>query len=55
MPQIEIVIEPDEDRWRAYCPALESKGASTWGYTRDEAERHLREVLEMIATEESGA
>jgi hypothetical protein len=27
-----IVVEPDEDRWRAYAPALEAQGASTWGY-----------------------
>ena len=46
-----IVIEPDEDRWRAYCPALEREGASTWGYTREEAMRHIREVLEMLVAE----
>ena len=22
-----IVVEPDEDRWRAYAPALEAQGA----------------------------
>ncbi len=32
-----IIVEPDEDRWRAYAPALEVQGASTWGYTREEA------------------
>jgi hypothetical protein len=26
-----VVVEPDEDRWHAYCPALERQGASTWG------------------------
>ena len=46
-----IVVEPDEDRWRAYCPALETQGAATWGYTREEALRHIREVLEMIVAE----
>lgn len=46
-----VVVEPDEDRWRAYCPALEAQGASTWGDTREEALRHIREVLEMIAAE----
>jgi len=50
----QLIVEPDEDRWRAYCPALETQGASTWGHTREEAERRLREVLEMIATEEGG-
>jgi len=46
-----IVVEPDEDRWRAYCPTLEEQGAATWGYTREEALRHIREVLEMIVAE----
>jgi predicted RNase H-like HicB family nuclease len=46
-----VVVEPDEDRWRAYCPALEAQGAATWGYTREEALRHVREVIEMIAAE----
>ena len=46
-----IVVEPDEDRWRAYCPALEEQGAATWGHTREEALQHIREVLEMIVAE----
>jgi predicted RNase H-like HicB family nuclease len=46
-----IVVEPDEDRWRAYAPALEAQGASTWGYTREEALANIREVLEMIVGE----
>ena len=46
-----VVVEPDEDRWRAYCPALEVEGAATWGHTREEALRHIREVLEMIVAE----
>jgi len=46
-----IVVEHDEDRWRAYCPALETQGAATWGHTREEALRHIREVLEMIVAE----
>ncbi len=46
-----IVVEPDEDRWRAYSPALEAQGASTWGHTREEALKNIREVLEMIAAE----
>ena len=46
-----VVIEPDEDRWRAYCPALETQGAATWGESREEALRHIREVLEMIVAE----
>ena len=34
-----VVVEPEEDRWRAYCPALEAQGAATWGYTQEEALR----------------
>src|SRR5262249_40191192 len=43
-----IFVEPDEDRWRAYAPALEAQGASTWGYTREEALPNSRGSLEMI-------
>jgi predicted RNase H-like HicB family nuclease len=46
-----VVVEPDEDRWRAYAPALEAQGAATWGHTREEALQNIREVLEMIAAE----
>ena len=46
-----VVVEPDEDRWRAFVPALEAQGASTWGYTREEALEHIREVLEMLVAE----
>ncbi len=41
------VVEPDEDRWFACCPALEDKGAATWGHTREEALKNIREVLKM--------
>ena len=46
-----IVVEPDEDRWRAYYPALEAQGAATWGRTREEALQNIREVLKMIVVE----
>lgn len=46
-----VVVEADEDRWRAFCPALEAQGAATWGYSRKEALQHIREVLEMIVAE----
>ena len=46
--QYRVVIVPDEDRWFAYCPVLESKGAATWGHTRDEALKNIREVLPMV-------
>jgi len=42
-----VVLEPDEDRWFAYCPVLEEKGGATWGYTREEALKNIREVIEM--------
>jgi predicted RNase H-like HicB family nuclease len=44
-----VVVEPDEDRWRAFYPALEAQGSSTWGYTRKKALQHIRQVLEMLA------
>ena len=42
-----VVVAPDEDCWTAYCPVLEAKGAATWGYTREEAIKNIREVLKM--------
>ena len=42
-----VVVEPDDDRWAAYCPALVRQGASTWGYTREEALKNIQEVLQM--------
>ncbi len=46
-----VVVEPDEDRWFAYCPALQHYAATTWGYTREEALQHIRELVEMIVVE----
>jgi len=46
-----VVVEPDEDRWHAYCPVLEKYGASTWGYTREEALKNIQEILGMILEE----
>lgn len=43
-----VIVEPDEDRWHAYCPALESQGASTWGHTRQEALKHIDEVVQLV-------
>ncbi len=43
-----VVVEPDEDRWHAYCPALEKHGAATCGDTKEEALRHIHEVVEMV-------
>jgi len=46
-----VVVEPDDDRWRAYCPALEEKGASTWGKTQEEALKNIREIVQMVVEE----
>ena len=43
-----VVVEPDEDKWRARVPELESKGAATWGNTREEAFRNIEEVIRMV-------
>jgi predicted RNase H-like HicB family nuclease len=43
-----VVVEPDEGVWRAYVPDLESRGAATWGKTRDEALRNIQEVAQMV-------
>ena len=41
--------EPDEEAvWRAYIPGLEAKGAATWGYTKEEALKNIREVAQMV-------
>jgi predicted RNase H-like HicB family nuclease len=42
-----VVIEPDEDRWLAYSPALVDRGAGTWGYTKEEARANIQVVLRM--------
>ena len=43
-----VVVEPDEDRWRALVPELESRGGATWGKTREEALRNIQEVAQMV-------
>ena len=46
-----VVVQPDEDRWAAYCPALEKYAAATWGYTREEALKNIQEVVELVLQE----
>jgi hypothetical protein len=29
-----VVLEPEQDAWRAFIPELEAKGAATWGHTK---------------------
>ncbi len=43
-----VVVEPDDDRWHAYCPALEDQGAVTWGRSEREALDNIRQVVEMV-------
>ena len=43
-----VVVEPDGDRWHAYCPALVRSGAATWGYSREEALRNIQDVVRMV-------
>ena len=43
-----VVLEPDEDAWRAYIPELENKGGATWGKTKEEALRNIHEVAQMV-------
>ena len=43
-----VVVEPDEDKWSAYCPALLTQGAATWGNTAEEALKHIHEVVQMV-------
>lgn len=43
-----VVLEQDEDVWRAFIPELETKGASTWGNTKEEALRNIHEVAQMV-------
>ena len=46
-----VVVEPDEDKWAVYCPALLKYAATSWGDTREEALRNIQEVIEMIVQE----
>lgn len=41
--------EPDEKAvWRAYIPVLESKGAASWGNTKEEALQNLKNAVDLI-------
>lgn len=42
-----IIVEPDEDRWVAYSPLLKDKGGAAWGYTKEEALKNIREIIEI--------
>lgn len=46
-----VIVEPDEDVWRAFVPDLESKGAATWGHSKEEALKNIQEVAQMVIEE----
>ena len=48
---VSVVVEPDEDKWRAYVPQLEERGAATWGTTREEALRNIQDVAQIVIEE----
>lgn len=41
----EVVIEPDEDVYQVYCPEL--PGCHTWGHTKVEALKYIKEAVEL--------
>lgn len=43
-----VVLERDEDVWRAYVPELEQQGAASWGKTKEEALRNIQDVTQMV-------
>ena len=49
-----VVVEPDEDfdgnpaGWHAFCPVLETRGASTWGATQSDAIKSINDVVRMV-------
>ena len=43
-----IVVEPDGERWHAYCPALVRQGGATWGHTQQEALKNIQQVVQMV-------
>ena len=45
---LKVRVEPDEDAWRAFYPAWEHIGASTWGCTQEAALKNIQEVLQMV-------
>jgi predicted RNase H-like HicB family nuclease len=52
----QVVLEEDkwlDERnktpvWRAYIPALEHQGASSWGYTQKEALKNLQDAVDLL-------
>ena len=43
-----VELEPDEDVWFVRCPTLEQYGGATWGETKEQARKHIQDVLCMV-------
>ena len=43
-----VEMEPDEDVWFVRCPTLEQYGGATWGETKEQARKHIQDVLCMV-------
>ncbi len=43
--EFEILMEPDEDGFHVWCPAL--KGCHSFGMTKDEARENIKEAIEL--------
>jgi predicted RNase H-like HicB family nuclease len=41
----EVVIEPDDGRFHAYCPIL--RGCHTWGHTQSEAFLYIEDAVKL--------
>lgn len=49
-----VILEPDEARWFAHCPLLQSDGAATWGYTPGEALKNILRCGEPVPQDTPG-
>lgn len=43
-----VVLERDEQAWRAYISGLKGRGAASWGKKKGEALGSIREVAQMV-------
>jgi len=43
--EFEILMEPDEDGFHVWCPAL--RGCHSFGVTKDEARENIKEAIEL--------
>ncbi|MGB8645680.1 MAG: type II toxin-antitoxin system HicB family antitoxin [Anaerolineae bacterium] len=43
--ELTVVLEPDEDGFHVYCPAL--KGCHSWGETREQALENIAEAIQL--------